>query len=161
MLPPADWTPTSKTWPKMPVKRIEMIKILGYLTEKGKTVLFPSLGRGSSTSSGTDIPVSFTGRKSDDQFDVIRFRLVAIVDLTDLPLLIDRITRENFYQLVGASYTIVEIGPDGYDNDGYLYGPEPVYRVQLEFEGYMARKVYKEMMPAQVLVDLDVANSEG
>ncbi len=145
----------------MPVKRIEKIDILGYLTDQGKTVAFASIGRGSSSTAGGVISVSFTDRKSDDQFDVIRFRLTAIVDLRDLPQLIDRVTRENFYQLVGASYAIVEVDKNGYDDNKYLYGPDPVCRVELEFEGYMARKVYKEMMPAQVLVDLGIGTGNG
>jgi hypothetical protein len=59
----------------------------------------------------------------------------------------------NFYQLVGLEYTTLVAGSQ--DGD-YVYGSAPVVRATLDFEGYMARKVYKALMPADVLKDLGI-----
>ncbi len=139
----------------MPVKRIESIQVLGYVTSNGMLLPFPTTSTGvrSSAAPAVAAPESFTGRRSDSQFDVIRLTLTVIVDQRQVLKLIDSITRTNFYQLVSAEYKLV----DGMDPAGYLYGDGPVVQAVLDFEGYLARKVYKEMMPEEVLVALGAA----
>jgi hypothetical protein len=140
----------------MPVKRLVGTRVLGYITSAGIPVPFTSLAGGMPAptgASGEAIPPSFTGRKSDEQFDVVRFAVTVIVDRRDLLRLVDELTRVNFYQLVGASYVL----PDPTDEtNGYYYGEDPVVQATLDFEGYMARKVYLAMMPAEVLDDLGI-----
>lgn len=134
----------------MPVKRIVSVDVDGYVTGPSTVVPFPSLA-----SKQVEVPVeSFTGRVSNEQFDVIRLSLRAIVDQRDILKLVDAMTRTNFYQLIGLRYTLVP--PDDVRNDGFFYGSEPVVEVTLTFEGYFARTVFKEMMPRQVLVDLGI-----
>ena len=144
----------------MPVKRVEGIQVRGYVLDTGEIVPFPGLrlaAGGSSGARGGGSQETFTGRKGDEQFDVIRFLVTVIIDLRDLQQLIDGIARENFYQPVGAEYEIV---PPEYES-GYYYGGEPVYRARLDFEGYMARKSYKGIMPKAVLDVLGIAESDG
>jgi hypothetical protein len=148
----------------LPVKHIVSIQILGYVTPGGFLVPFPSAATPqaaqASPSEGPQAGptvTSFTGRKSDEQFDVIRVALTVIVDRRDLLKLIDSITRSNFYQVVGAQYEAT----DSVDPAGYFYGPGPVIRAVLEFEGYLARKLYKAMMPDDVLKDLQIASPDG
>ena len=75
------------------------------------------------------------------------------MDKRDLLKLVDSVTRTNFYQLVGAEYAAVE----GTDTGEYLYGDAPLVRATLDFEGYMSRRIFKGMMPAEVLRDLGIA----
>jgi len=125
---------------QMPVKRIELLRVLGYQAPGG---LLPFSGG----ETGGVRSESFTGQTCNDQFDVVRFMLVVVVDQRDVLQLVDQISRQNFYQCIGAGYSMVN--PDDAQH-GYLYGPEPVVRVQLEFEGYMARAVYQPLMPAEI-----------
>jgi hypothetical protein len=124
----------------MLVKRIELLRVLGYQTAGG-LLLFP----GGETGVGRS--ESFTGHTCNDQFDIVRFMLVVVVDQRDLLQLIDQISKQNFYQCIGAGYSMVS--PDD-ARHGYLYGTEPVVRARLEFEGHMARAVYKPLMPAGI-----------
>jgi hypothetical protein len=126
---------------QMPVKRIELIRVLGYQAPGG-FLSFP----GGADSSGVRSE-SFTGQTCNDQFDVVRFVLVMVVDQRDVLQVIDQISKQNFYQCVGASYSMVNPADA---QAGYLYGIEPVVRVRLEFEGYMARAVYQPLMPAGI-----------
>ncbi|MEW6251088.1 MAG: hypothetical protein AB1716_10605 [Planctomycetota bacterium] len=133
---------------RLPVKRIVNVAMDGYVTSTGAIAPFPTgLGQVGTSLTGP----SFTGRKSDDQFDVVRFRLAVVVDRRNLLDLVDAITRSNFYQLVGAEYNTVS-AEDA--QNGYFYGPAPVVQAALEWEGYLTRHEYKSMMPDAVLQDL-------
>ena len=143
----------------MPIKRIVGIRVYGYIAQGGGLIRFPafaggSTGKGTGTLTGVGpgaLPEprpSFTGRKGDDQFDVVRFGLVVVADQRELLKLVDQMTRTNFYQLVSLTYEAIQ--PDDTDNE-YLYGGGALVRATLSFEGYMARKVYKAMMPEEVL----------
>lgn len=129
---------------QMPVKRIEHIEVQGYQTSDG-LIPFPAHTSMGSRPGGGIQAASFTGRMSDEQFDVVRFNLAVIVDQRDLLQLIDRLTKQNFYQCIGAEYTQVP------EEAGYMYGTEPVIRAGLAFEGYMACGVYRELMPPEVV----------
>jgi len=144
----------------MPVKNVERIHVLGYVMSSGSLLPFlASTGRAQANVDTThaEFRPSFTNRTSDELFDVIRVQLVVVVDCRDVLKLIDRVTRGKFlYQLVGVEYTRSEAS----DERGYFYGGEPSIRAVLDFEGYMARKVYKPLMPAMVLEDLGIAKEE-
>jgi len=144
----------------MPVKHLLDIRVFGYLNTAGQLVPFetgalagggggggppPAAGSGLKTGALEYRP-SFTGRKTDDNFDVIAFALRAIVDQREILRLVDRITRENFYQLTGIGY---ELLPPGAQEGTYFYGDAPVVVVHLQFEGYLARSVYKPLMPPE------------
>jgi hypothetical protein len=140
----------------LPVKRIINVNVYGYITSQGQLVPFPAAAvstPGASAATPLTMPPSFTLRKSDAQFDVVRFGVVVIADQRELLKLVDAFTRVNFYQLVGLEYTTLVAGSQ--DGD-YVYGSAPVVRATLDFEGYMARKVYKALMPADVLKDLGI-----
>ena len=147
----------------LPVKRIIQIRVQGYVTSNGDTVPFESLARAGGTGSSgaidtTGLRPSFTDKKSDPQFDVIRFVVVVAVDQRDLLRLVDNVTRENFYQLVGFRYYA---GPEGGQDGNYLYGPDPVVIATLDFEGYLARRAYGNMMPVEVAKELGIEPGNG
>lgn len=142
----------------MPVKRIVSIRVHGYVAPSGELVPFDAAaGAGAALGGGpgsAEALRSFTGRKSDEQFDVVRFTLTAVVDQRDLLQVVDAVTGANFYQLIDLDFTALE--PDDVRADGYFYGGEPVVQATLTFEGYMARRVFKEMMPKEVLEALGI-----
>jgi hypothetical protein len=143
----------------LPVKRIESIRVRGYVAPNGTLIEFPVQGQAQAArggGGGAPTVSSFTGRKADDQFDVVRLTLTAMVDERDLLKLIDSVTRTNFYQLIGLEYATVE----STDREGYFYGDAPVVRAVLDFEGYMARKIYKAMMPEEVQLALGIVKAE-
>jgi len=127
----------------MPIKHLLGIHVRGYQTSRG-LVPFPSR---TGTSGAEAAPPSFTGRVCDDQFDVVRFGLQAVVDQRYLPQVVDRITRENFYKCIDLDYQVV---PEKYAQDGYLYGTAPVVLARMEFEGYMARPIFDKWMPKEM-----------
>jgi hypothetical protein len=134
----------------MPVKRIQSIRVLGYWGGNGP-VAFPTYTGGGPGSGAppAQMKETFTGRKSDARFDVIRFTVTAVVDQRELPKLIDFLTRQNFYTLIGLSFSAVTAAdPDL--SEGYLYGAAPVVRATLDFEGYLARSVYEGWFPDEV-----------
>lgn len=133
----------------MPVKRIEAICVQGYWTGR-QPVVFPVDSTAQVTVPGSmEMKATFTGRKCDAQFDVIRFKVVLVVDQRDLQKVIDAVTRKNFYKCIGVSFAAVTPA-DRDESEGYLYGPAPVVRAVLDFEGYMARNVYEKLFPAEV-----------
>lgn len=150
----------------MPVKHLLGIRVLGYLTKTGQLVRLDAMRSDTSgpgqpvIAAGTPMPgelkPSFTGRTSDDQFDVVRFSVQLIVDQRDLLRVADAITRANFYQLVSLNY---DAGPVGGQDGPYLYGDAPVVRATYDFEGFMARKAYEELMPEDVRKDLGIVTA--
>ena len=150
-LPPADANVTH-----LPIKRLEGVRVAGYVTAADHLVAFPALAGTERTSAGPGggaLEPSFTGRKSDNQFDVVRFTLTVIVDERELFKLVDAVTRQNFYQLVGLNYEV----SDSADAAGHYYGEAPVVRATLDFEGYFARRLFKALMPEAVLAELGTA----
>jgi hypothetical protein len=141
----------------MPVKRLQAIRVMGYLTESGP-IPFAAYSAGPG-GMPLEIQASFTGRKSNALFDVVRFRMTVVVDQRALLQLIDRITRQNFYQLLEMDYRAVS-ADDPDIRDGYLYGAAPIVRANLHFEGYMARNVYEKMFPAEVRAALGIKDSK-
>lgn len=145
---------------RMPIKHLVAIRVLGYLGKAGTNVKFEGVREGSSTGQNPpspipvgDFPPVFTGHVGDDQFDVLRFTVTAVVDQRDLLKLPDRVTRTNFYQLVSLSYDSQP--PFGADAREFYYGDDPVVRATYEFEGFMERGIFQSMMPPDVRQLLD------
>ncbi len=136
----------------LPVKRLQSIRLEGYVTELG-FVPFPG-PRGSSAAAP---PPSFTGKVGDSRFDVVRFTVEVVVDQRKLLAVIDALTRQNFFVLVSSEYKAVPpTDPDRVQ--GYLYGSDPVVRATLGFEAYMARDVYEKYFPPDIRKVLAVAD---
>ncbi|MFQ6672870.1 MAG: hypothetical protein ACE5KY_06180, partial [Candidatus Tectimicrobiota bacterium] len=144
----------------VPVKRLVLLRVLGYDTaDPAGRFNFPVAGTASlpPTVGGP----SLTGRKCNDQFDVVRFVVSVVIDQRDILQLIDRISRVNFYQCLSAGYEAVD--HQLARQEGYFYGTDPVVTATLEFEGYMAREAYEELMPAPVrkMLGIDSEDEEG
>jgi hypothetical protein len=135
---------------QMPVKRIVALRVHGYWV-RDHLVRFAMPTAGRQSVSGSTAPSSSHAAK-DEGFDVVVFRVVAIVDQRDLLQLIDRISRKNFCRCAGVTYAGIT---DKETAAGYLYGTEPAVCVALDFEAYLSRDIYRPLMPRDVRELLD------
>lgn len=136
----------------MPVKRLDQVQILGYQTKDGLKP-FPTrtqTGTGMGRTMQQQAASSFTKRVCNELYDVVRLRLTVVADQREVLRLIDRISKQNFFTCVGASYEVVDRQREE-QQEGYLYGSAPVIRVTLDYEFYMLRDVYQPLMPDPVL----------
>lgn len=157
----SDITETDVYVEQMPVKRIEAVRVLEYRGDKG-TLPFPGADDAGGSGGGikTDLTLggpSFTGRLSNEDFDVIRVAVAVVMDQRDVLKLVDQVCKQNFYQCVNLRYQ--QVTPEDRAL-GYMYGTEPVVRVVMEFEGYFARAVYKPLMPPAILQLLGIQGGE-
>jgi hypothetical protein len=86
-----------------------------------------------------DASAVFTGRTSNELYDVIQFAVELVIDARELPTVLDAICGANFYTPVTISCSAATVIPSF---RGKVYGPDPVMRVRLEFEGCFFREFY-------------------
>ncbi len=134
----------------VPVKRLKSVEVEGYILPKS-SVSFPGLR----TSRATTSEGTFTDRKANDLYDVVRYTIVAVVDQRAINQLVDEIGKVNFTQCVGMQYFAIDRAADE-QGEGYFYGPAPVVEVVLDFEAYYLRTAYQEMMPETVRTMLGI-----
>jgi len=136
----------------MPVKRVRAIEVLGYLLPSGQLQPFPNTGQ----PAPPVLPKTFTGRRANELYDVVRFNLSVVVDQRAINELIDAITRQNFCVCLNASYegNVNQLMEDR--AAGYLYGADPVVVANLQFEMYLLRDIYASLMPASVRQKLGI-----
>jgi len=140
---------------QMPVKRIVHLPVFGYLRADGLIRFFMrDAARGSAL---LPVPAAWTGRVCDDDFDVVLFELVAVVDQRDVLQLIDRISGRNFFCC--TSLALATVTPQD-AAEGYLYGTEPAIYVSVEFEAYLARDMYAPLMPVGVRALLGIEQDD-
>lgn len=142
---------------QMPVKRLKLVRVGGYDLASGP-IEFPSLGvSGPRTGEVTD---TFTKRTSNDLYDVVHFRIVAVVDQRFIPELVNAISTTNYYVNTSMSLAAVDRNQDQ-NVEGYFYGTAPVVQVTLDFEGYLLREAYQELMPPAVRKLLGIKTGDG
>jgi len=150
--------PTDAPVEKMPVKRLEQIRIEGYRLAEQSVPFPPSASLGGGTGGGAPatgtVARSFTRRTSDDEFDMLRFQVVLWVDQRELLRVIDALTRQNFYQVVDVDFEVPAATDAQRTAGGYLYGGVPVVRATLAIEGYFARAVSRKWMPPMIVTML-------
>ncbi|MEP0846510.1 MAG: hypothetical protein HRF50_06760 [Phycisphaerae bacterium] len=138
---------------KSVVKRLVAVRVLGYQTQ-GRPITFKvAADVGAGPFRNVEMGRTFTGRTSNEEFDVVRFLVQAIVDERRVLEVVDAISRANFYQCVGLNYEAVNRDLEEAQM-GYFYGTAPVVKLTLDFEGYLSREAYGELMPPEVLAEL-------
>ncbi|MFA5864183.1 MAG: hypothetical protein WC975_05790 [Phycisphaerae bacterium] len=127
------------------VKQINKVQVMhGYLlsSEEGKVDFV-----GATEFSG---PESFSGLKSDQYCDVLRFSIVLTVDSRKIPSFIDAMYRQSHYLLY--MWNIEAVNPSSVSNAGnyataktpdlYQFGSAPVVKLTTYWEGYLLRDFY-------------------
>ena len=139
---PAGDTPIPVDVTTLPVKHLSLLELV--LIDQVYEV-----GMGADPAGG--IPalgsMSFTGRTSNADFDVVPFQVVLIVDQRDLSLIINEIAKANFYTALNVNYTALPAPTRDDAAIGYLYGHEPIVQAELDFEGYFFREAYHHRWP--------------
>ncbi len=130
-----------------PIKRVTQIRLQGYVLPTGNLLPF-ALSRDSGALPSEGPPASFTRRKSNEQYDVIRFRVQMVVDQRSLLDAVDGLTKANFFQCVNLGYEPLDRAVE--EQNGYFYGTAPLVLATMDFEAYMARELYRELMPESV-----------
>lgn len=79
-----------------------------------------------------DYSVSFTGRKSNDLYDVRYVELSIVVDSERVPEVIDALAAQNFITVIGMN--LAPADPYAAARNGYVYGDDPVVTLSLQLE---------------------------
>ncbi len=117
----------------LPVKRLQ------------KLAIAHRLGRGGGLNTlKTDFAPSFRSLNNSESMFVVPMQLVVVVDVRAVPELLRELARINFYTPINV--TMEAMPPDPIQQP-FVYGPEPVARVQIDFEGYFLRSVFEKFIP--------------
>lgn len=90
---------------------------------------------------------AFTGRSGNELYDVIRFSVRLVVDSRDVLLILNEISKINFYVPLNVNYSAVRSSPTW---TGKIYGSEPTVELKVDFDGYFFRDAYLKFMPPEV-----------
>lgn len=93
-----------------------------------------------------DYQVSFTGRRSNPLYDVVRVKLDLIVDTQRIPEVLDTLGRQNFITVIDLVLDEVDVFAEA--RAGYYYGPGLVSRLSLVLETVWLREWMWPFMPA-------------
>lgn len=94
---------------------------------------------------------AFTGNTSGPEYEVLYFTLELVVDARDLNAVIAEICNNSYTTLYRLFYQ-AELPNLGME--GYIYGPEPAIRVEMDFERILYSKLYLPLMPDEVLTEV-------
>lgn len=100
---------------------------------------------------------SFAGTGSTNWYNVLQFTVKLIMDQRDIPLLVDRLSKDSFYTLLQVGYKAVARNRK---MTGKVYGSEPVVNVVLDFETALLGEVFLPMMPQEVCEYYDLTCSD-
>ena len=144
---------------RAPVKRIVNLEFLGAPADQ--TVADPNAGntrrgargrRGSSRGSagptrrgGPDYSATFTGRSSNEQYDVRLVGLSVIIETDELETLFNALARQNFITVLDL--TLVPVDPFVEARRGFVYRSDRLSRVDLVLETIWLREWTTEFMP--------------
>lgn len=137
----------------MPVKEIISIRLSeGYIVEDDDEFDGGSPGGYKEAIPCATANSVFTGSVSNSTYDVVQYTAKLIMDERDIPLLIDRITKNRFHTLLRVAYESV---PFNRAMVGKVYGSEPNVNVVLDFEAIMVAEVFHPLMPQEVCDEYD------
>jgi hypothetical protein len=90
-----------------------------------------------------------TGRYSNFMYDVVPFILRMDVSEKDLPFVLAMLAKERFIDVANVEITELDSAPLA--AAGFIYGKDPVVRVEVQGEEYFMRDWMKTMMPDRIL----------
>jgi hypothetical protein len=102
--------------------------------------------------------ISPTGRYSNPLYDVVTFRMSAIVDSDRLPIFLQSLSRNRFITIYETNISSVDSGLE--QAAGYIYGPEPVVQVDMQGEALFMREWTRQYMPPYVKSMLGVVDEQ-
>ena len=95
-----------------------------------------------------DRAISITGRQSNEVYDVRTIDCELIVSTAQLPQLMDAIAKRNFMTVLNV--TVSPADAFAAAKDGFIYGIEPVSKVNMQIETVWLREWTAQMMPGDL-----------
>lgn len=86
----------------------------------------------------------FTHSASGEAFDVIQFSVKLVMDVRDIPLLVEKISNSRMHTLLRVAYQAI---PLNRKMVGKIYGSEPTVNVVMDFETILLGEVFRRWMP--------------
>ena len=93
------------------------------------------------------VDAAFTGKGSNELYDVIRFTVRLVVDSRDALLVLNEISKTNFYVPLNVNYSAAWSDPTLTKK---IYGSDPTVEMTVDFDGYFFREAYLKLMPPDV-----------
>jgi hypothetical protein len=93
------------------------------------------------------VEAAFTQRGSTAVYDVIRFTVRLVVDSRDILLVLNEMSKANFFVPFNVNYVSARSEPG---LKGKIYGSDPTVELRVDFDGYFFRNAYLEFMPPDV-----------
>jgi hypothetical protein len=134
----------------LPIKDVRSIQTSQYYVKEGlpqessksdKDRAYPS----------ADKAEAFTGRESDDLFELMHFAVRLVVDARDLPQVLAGLSAQRFHVPLSIRYEKLE---PNVAMEGKIYGEDPVVLLTAEFETVLFSELYLPLMPQTVLDEL-------
>jgi hypothetical protein len=130
-----------------PVKHVKSIRISDYIKDEAPAK------RGVTTDSPTTPPVNkdltFTGTFRHNLWEVINLRLVVVVDVRDLPSILEALTHDSYSVVLDVDYSEIA---RRLDFNGIVYGPEPIVEATIDLQAYLSNQATVPLQP-QVIRD--------
>jgi len=101
-----------------------------------------------STAIAEDYSISFTGRKSNEIYDVKFVELRIVVESESIPAVLDALARRNFITVLDLTMTPVDNFAAA--REGYYYGDVPCSELRLVLETVWLREWTGDFMPADL-----------
>ncbi len=117
-----------------------------------------SKAKGQSRTAGPDFSYSYTGRRSNSLYDLRLVDVELVIETTQIPAVLDAISRQNFITIIGLSMTPAD--PYQAVAEGYFYGAEPVSNVTLQLETLWLRAWTTQFMPPALKETLGIPSGE-
>ena len=134
----------------LPIKDLISIRVSDYIENAASGSGPEVLGDNPSFPPGTPDTV-FTRNGSTDLYELVQFSLKMVVDVRDLPLIIDGICKDKFHTLLNITYAYEREALETLQMEGKIYGSETVVKVVMDFETIFFGDIYRPLMPDAVL----------
>ena len=142
-----------------PLKRIVQLRIEPIVRDGGPAPApAPGAAEGAPAVAGApvdpkpEIPLnfdaSFTGRQTNDLYDVRRVTLRIVAATSHLPRIFDALAKQNFITITNTAMKPAD--PFAAAREGFLYGAEPVSEVTLSLEIIQLREWTTQRMPEEM-----------
>jgi hypothetical protein len=126
-----------------PIKQLEKLSNISAVVSTDPNDL--TSGVGSATPSGK-WTVSPTGRVSNAFYDVIRFKLVLLVDAAKVPQVLRGLQMGEFITIWNAQIDAV-VDPAIMAQAGYRFGDQPVVRLEIDGEDLLLKSWSNDLLP--------------
>lgn len=138
----------------MPVKDIISIRLSDFFIPQDGDDVYgnPAGGTGEAFPPGTPNTV-FTQSGSGEAYDVLQFTVKLVMDVRDIPLLIEKICNNRMHTLLRTVYKKVPLDKK---MEGKIYGSEPTVNVVMDFETVLLGEIFRRWMPQQIRDDSEI-----